>query len=211
MRASILSITDIILGITCLVSILALRYPSVKALMIFHPVTMREQRQWYRLLTSGFIHGDFVHLAVNMLVFWSFGSVIESYYASGIVGDGGAQKFMALYFGGIIVSSIPSYFRHRNDPNYAALGASGGVAAVVFASILFEPWQNLYVYGVIAIPQILAGAAYLYYSWYKDKQANDNIGHMAHFAGAIWGFVFTGLLNADLFVRFLQKAMLGPA
>jgi membrane associated rhomboid family serine protease len=109
------------------------------------------------------------------------------------------------------VLSFTRYVRPNYVPLFAALVASGGVAAVVFASILFEPWQNLYLYGVIAIPQILAGAAYLYYSWYKDKQANDNIGHMAHFAGAIWGFVFSGLLNADLFVRFLQKAMLGPA
>jgi membrane associated rhomboid family serine protease len=205
-----MSVTNVIVGITCLVSVLALRFPAGKALLIFHPVTMREQQQWYRLLTSGFIHGDFLHLAINMFVLWSFGNVIESYYATGIVGAYGTQKFMALYFGGIIVSSIPSYIRHKRDPRYAALGASGGVAAVVFAAILFEPWQNLYLYGVIAIPQIVAGAAYLYYSWYKDKQANDNVGHMAHFAGAIWGFVFTGLLNLGLFAHFLHQTLQGP-
>lgn len=205
-----MSITEVIVGITCFVSVLALRFPAGKAVLIFHPVTMRQQHQWYRLLTSGFIHGDFLHLAINMLVFWSFGSVIESYFTSGIVGGHGAQKFMALYFGGIIFSSLPSFFRHSKNPGYAALGASGGVAAVVFAAILFEPWQNLYLYGVLAIPQIVAGAAYLYYSWYKDKQASDNVGHMAHFAGAIWGFVFTGLLNTELFVRFLQLALQGP-
>jgi len=115
-----------------------------------------------------------------------------------------------LYFGGIVVSSVPSYLRHNRNPNYAALGASGGVSAVVFAAILFEPWQNLYLYGVIAIPQILAGAAYLYYSWYKDKNSSDNIGHMAHLTGAIWGFVFTGFMNFELFIQFLQKTLQGP-
>jgi membrane associated rhomboid family serine protease len=182
-----------------------------KALLIFHPVTMREQQQWYRLLTSGFIHADVMHLAINMFVLLSFGNAIESYYTSGYLGVYGAQKFMALYFGGIIVASLPSYFRHSKDPRYAALGASGGVAAVVFAAILFEPWQNLYLYGVLAIPQILAGAAYLFYSWYKDRQAADNIGHLAHFTGAIWGFAFTGLLNIELFVRFWQKMLQGPS
>ena len=100
--------------------------------------------------------------------------------------------------------------RHNKNPNYAALGASGGVSAVVFAAILFEPWQNLYLFGVIAIPQILASVAYLFYSWYKDKKSTDNIGHMAHFTGAVWGFLFTGFMNFELFTRFLQKTLHGP-
>ena len=81
---------------------------------------------------------------------------------------------------------------------------------MVFAVIIFEPWQNLYLYGVIAIPQILAGIGYLVYSWYQDKNANDNIGHMAHLTGAIWGFLFTGVMNFGLFSRFLQKTLEGP-
>ena len=97
-----LTITNIIVGITCLVSLLALRYPVATALLIFHPVTMREQQQWYRLLTSGFIHGDVMHLAINMFVLWSFGNVIESYYASGYLGAQGALKYMLLYFGQMV-------------------------------------------------------------------------------------------------------------
>ena len=97
------------------------------------------------------------------------------------------------------------------DPGYAALGASGGVSAVVFAAILFEPWQNLYLYGAIPIPQILAGAAYLVYSWYQDKRGGGNVAHMAHFTGAIWGFLVTGLMRPELFVRFFEKALQGPA
>lgn len=205
-----MSITEVIVAITCLISLLAMRYPMGKAVLIFHPVTMRKQQQWYRLLTAGFIHADLTHLLINMFVLWSFGNAVESYFAAGLLGAYDAHKYMALYFGGIIVSSIPGYFRHRTDPSYAALGASGGVAAVVFAAILFEPWQNLYLYGLIAIPQLLAGAAFLYYCWYKDRNANDNVGHVAHLAGAIWGFFFTGLLNIDLFVQFLQKTLQGP-
>ena len=205
-----LSITNIIVGITCLVSYVALQNQTGKAQLIFHPVTIREHHQWYRFLTSGFVHADLTHLVINMFVLWSFGNAIERYFYPGYLGEFGAQKYMALYFGGIVVSSIPSYVRHNKNPNYAALGASGGVSAVVFAAILFEPWQNLYLYGVIAIPQILAGAAYLFYSWYKDKKSTDNIGHMAHFTGAVWGFLFTGIMNFELFTRFLQKTLQGP-
>ena len=103
-----------------------------------------------------------VHLAINMFVLWSFGNAIEKYYFPTFLGEFAAQKFMLLYqySGGIVAASVPSYIRHNKNPRYAALGASGGVSAVVFAAILFEPWQNLYLYGVIAIPQILAGCPY---------------------------------------------------
>jgi membrane associated rhomboid family serine protease len=205
-----ISITNIIVGITCLVSLVGLQNQTVKGLLIFHPATIREHHQWYRFLTSGFVHTDMVHLAINMFVLWSFGNAIESYYYPAYLGEFSAEKYMALYVGGIVTSSLPSYLRHNRNPRYAALGASGGVSAVVFAAILFEPWQNLYLYGVIAIPQILAGAAYLFYSWYMDKRSTGNIGHMAHFTGAVWGFLVTGFMNVELFTRFLQKTLDGP-
>ena len=211
MNGYALSITDITVGITCLVSIVLMRNRPGKARLLFHPVTIREQNEWHRFLISGFVHADMVHLAVNMFVLWSFGNAIERHYFPALIGDFSAQKYMVLYFGGIVAASVPDYIRHNKNPGYAALGASGGVSAVVFAAILFEPWRNLYLYGVIAIPQILAGAAYLYYSWYHDKRASDKIAHMAHFAGAIWGFVATGLMNPSLFARFIEKALQGPA
>ena len=211
MNSGALSITNITVIITCLVSIILMQNRAGKALLIFHPATIRENHQWYRFLTCGFVHADFMHLAINMFVLWSFGNAVETFYFPTFLSEFSAQKYMLLYFGGIIVASVPSYVRHNRDPGYAALGASGGVSAVVFAAILFEPWQNLYLYGVIAIPQILAGAAYLYYSWYQDKRAADNVGHMAHFSGAVWGFLVTGLMNPELFVRFIQKALEGPS
>ncbi len=211
MAGSALSITNITVGITCLVSIILMQNRAGKALLVFHPATIREHHQWYRFLTSGFVHADTVHLAINMFVLWSFGNAIERFYFPTFLGEFSVQKFTLLYFGGIIAASVPSYLRHNKNPGYAALGASGGVSAVVFAAILFEPWQNLYLYGVIAIPQILAGAAYLLYSWYQDKRAADNIGHMAHFTGAVWGFLFTGLMSPDLFIRFIRKALQGPS
>ncbi|MDJ0748609.1 MAG: rhomboid family intramembrane serine protease [Woeseiaceae bacterium] len=211
MDSQALSITNITVGITCLISFILMQNRAGMARLLFHPVTIRQNHQWYRFLTSGFVHADMVHLLVNMFVLWSFGNAIERSYYPAFLGDFTAQKFMLLYFGGIVAASVPDFVRYNRNANYAALGASGGVSAVVFAAILFEPWQNLYLYGVIGIPQILAGAAYLYYSWYQDRRAKDNIAHMAHFAGAVWGFVITGLMNPALFARFIEKALQGPS
>ncbi len=212
MNPEFLTITNLIVGITCLISYMVMQNREGKSKLIFHPVTIKGQNEWHRFLTSGFIHADWWHLGINMFVLWSFGNAVEKYLYPHFLGaEFSTLKYMALYFGGIIFSSIPSYLRYHDAPHYAALGASGGVSAVVFAVIFFEPWQNLYLYGIIAIPQILAGVAYLYYSWYMDKKGTDNIGHMAHFTGAVWGFFFTGFMNVDLFARFIQKTLEGPS
>lgn len=211
MTETTLSLTNIIVGITCLISFVLMKNRDGQLFLIFHPVTIREKNQWYRFLTSGFIHADAMHLIINMFVLWSFGNAVEKFLYPAFLGENIGPKFLILYFGGIVVSSIPSYLRHSHNSGYAALGASGGVSAVVFAAIMFAPWENLYLYGAIPIPQILAGAGYLYYSWYKDRSADDNIGHMAHFTGALWGFVFTGLMNFSLFGQFVQKVLEGPS
>jgi len=211
MSSDLLTITNLIVGLTCLISFGLMENQQGKSVLIFHPASIKGDKHWYRFLSSGFIHADFWHLAINMFVLWSFGNAIELAFYPHFLGEFSTLKYLALYFGGIVVASIPSYLRHKDDPSYAALGASGGVSAVVFAIILFAPWENLYLYGVIAIPQILAGIAYLYYSWYKDKKGTDNIGHMAHFTGALWGLVFTCLMNPGLFSRFIELTLRGPS
>ncbi|MFQ3246340.1 MAG: membrane associated rhomboid family serine protease [Arenicella sp.] len=211
MNPDLYTATNLIVAITCLVSFLAFNSSVLRGQLIFHPLTINRNKQWYRFLTSGFIHGDGMHLAINMLVLWSFGNALENAYYPNAMGDNSLIIYLMLYLGGIAVSSIPSYLKHRSNANYSALGASGGVSAVVFSVIVFAPWQNLYLYGVIAIPQILAGGAYLYYSWYRDKKGGDNVGHMAHLSGAIWGFVFTCCMNFGLFPSFIQKTLAGPS
>ena len=99
------SITDIIVGITCLVSFVGLQNRTGKNLLIFHPVTIREHHQWHSFLTSGFVHADWAHLLINMFVLWSFGNAIETGYYPAYVGEFSAAKYMALYLGGIVVSS----------------------------------------------------------------------------------------------------------
>ena len=210
MNQDLLSTTNIIVVITCVVSFLAFNNSSLRGHLIFHPLTINRHQHWYRFLSYGFIHGGGMHLAINMFVLWSFGNAVETIYYPVALEQNSQILYLLLYFGGVAVSSIPSYLQHKSNANYFAVGASGGVSAVVFAVIVFAPWQNLYLYGVLPIPQILAGVAYLYYSWYMDKKGGDNIGHMAHFSGAIWGFVFTCCVNFNLFPHFLRQTIAGP-
>lgn len=210
MQSDLFSLTNIIVALTVGISFLGFNNRELINQLIFHPVSVEKGKQYQRFLTSGFIHADGWHLAVNMFVLWSFGNLIENAYYPHFLGEPVWLKFLILYLGGKIFASIPSFIRHKDDSRYMALGASGGVSAVVFACIVFAPWQNLYLYGVLPIPQIIAGGAYLYYSWYRDKKHNDNIGHMAHFAGAIWGFVITMVMQPKLVSHFVEFTLKGP-
>jgi len=211
MNPDLITATNLIVAITCVVSFLAFNDSRLRGHLLFHPLTINRNKHWYRFISYGFVHGSGMHLAINMFVLWSFGNAVEESYYPLALGENSLILYLILYFGGVVVSSIPSYLKHKSNANYSAVGASGGVSAVVFAIIVFAPWQNLYLYGVLPIPQILAGVAYLYYSWYMDKKGGDNIGHMAHFSGAIWGFVFTCCMNVDLLPHFIQQTLAGPS
>ncbi len=172
--------------------------------LIFNPYMITERRQWYRFITSGFIHADWMHLIINMLVLWSFGNVVERYYQA-IFEEKAVFYFIMLYLGALIVSIAPSYKRHMHNAAYNALGASGAVAAVLFTAILFQPLEKVYLYGIIGLPGILLGVAYLAYSYYMDKKGGDFINHDAHFWGAVFGVVFTIALKPSIFLHFLDQ------
>ncbi|MBL0342018.1 MAG: rhomboid family intramembrane serine protease [Bacteroidetes bacterium] len=196
--------TNVIVFITVLLSIIAFYNKEVMNKLIFNPYMITEHRQWYRFITSGFIHADWLHLAVNMLVLWSFGNVVERYY-NGIFEEKGYFYYSLLYIGGLVISITPSYKRNLHNPGYNALGASGAVAAVLFAAILFRPLDKIYLYGIIGLPGIFLGLAYLAYSYYMDKKGGGIINHDAHFWGAVFGVLFTVLLKPSIFLHFLDQ------
>ncbi len=196
--------TNALVGITVLLSILAFYNSDVMARLIFNPYMVTERKQWYRFISSGFIHADWIHLAVNMLVLWSFGNVVERYFVS-IFEEKGLFYYLLLYLGGLLISITPSYKRNMHNAGYNALGASGAVAAVLFAAILFRPLDKIYLYGIIGIPGILVGVSYLAYSYYMDKKGGGNINHDAHLWGAVFGLLFTILLKPTIFLHFLDQ------
>jgi membrane associated rhomboid family serine protease len=196
--------TEFIVIFTAIISLLAFYNHELMYKLIFNPYMITERRQWYRFVTSGFIHADWMHLIINMLVLWSFGKVVEEYYNE-IFESKGTWYFILLYLGGIVISITPSYKRHKHNAGYNGLGASGAVSAVLFAAILFQPLQKIYLYGLIGLPGILMGVAYLVYSYYMDKKGGDNVNHDAHFWGAVYGVIFTIALKPAIFLYFLDQ------
>lgn len=137
-----------------------------------------------RMVTSGFLHADFNHLLFNMLTLYFFAPVVVTYL--------GATYFVLIYVGALVVGSLLSFQFHKDEPYYSAIGASGAVTGVLYAAILLNPSMSLYLFFIpIPIPAWLFGVAYLLYSIYGMRAKKDNIGHDAHFGGAIAGYVLT--------------------
>lgn len=201
-------ITYVIIGITVLVSLACFGNRGLFYKLSLSPYNAVEKKQWYRVLTHAFVHADTMHLLINMLVLWSFGTAVEGIFAHlgalGVIRHPGFH-FVLLYAGGILFSSIPDVFRYRHDYHYNSIGASGAVSAVVFASIFFSPWNKIYLMAVLPIPGILFGAAYLWYSQYMNRRGTDNINHNAHFYGAVFGFIYPVLMKPQLIHVFLEN------
>lgn len=196
-------VTYIIIGVTVLISFAGYNNSNLMRQFMMNPYAINNRNQYYRFITSGFIHADHVHLFFNMFSLYFFGTTIE--YIFGIVFESsGTLYFLALYFLGIIVSDIPSFMKHRHDPGYNALGASGGVASVIFASIIFQPLANIYIY-FVPIPGFILGIAYIFFSWYQGKKANDNVNHDAHLYGALFGVIFCAVLYPQSLPQFVEQ------
>ncbi len=192
-----------LIAITCLISILAFNNKDLMGKFIFHPVSVKEHKQWYRLLTSGFLHADWNHLIFNMLTLFFFGGNVEKLFE--MIGLGGAVGYILFYLAAIVVSSLPSYFKHKNNDHYYALGASGAVSAVMFAVVLFAPWSTILLKFIIPIPFILYAVGYIAYSAYMDKKGGDNIGHSAHLYGALFGIAFMLVAYPESFKIFIEQ------
>jgi membrane associated rhomboid family serine protease len=199
-------VTLLIILVTCAVSILCfngrLNFHALK----FNAFEVWNRRQWHRILSYGLVHGSWGHLLFNMLTLYFFGSVVEKYFAAAFGSPQGAILYVVLYVTALTVSTLGDLFKFREDPNYNAVGASGAVSAVLFASILFEPQMGIYIFFIpIPIPGYIFAPLYLLYCWYMARRNIDNIGHSAHFWGAVYGFAFPLICRPDIFSHFLGQ------
>jgi membrane associated rhomboid family serine protease len=203
-------ITLIIVIITCLVSITAFRRRELFYRLDLSPVRVVHKQEYYRFFTHAFLHADWVHLGINMLVLYMFGTYIEQAFFQLEEADiifSGSFYYVLLYLLSIALASVSTVTRYRNDEGYSAVGASGAVSAIVFSYIFFAPMEKIYFYMVLPIPGIIFGVLYLLYSSYMSRRSRDNINHSAHFWGAVVGFVFPILLEPGLFMLFLEKLL----
>lgn len=200
------SITLIIIIITAAVSITAFNREELMARYQFNAYMISHRKQYYRFITHAFLHADWMHLIINMLVLYSFGQFVEGnlrYYFGSI----SPLLYIFMYFGSVIFSSLSTYRKHKNNHWYNAVGASGAVSAVMFSSVVFGPFMMIYLYGIIPLPALLWAALYVAYSVYAGSKANDNINHDAHLWGGLFGMIFTLVLDKDIAARFLEQLL----
>ncbi len=148
----------------------------------FHIGSIRSGDQ-FRMISSGFLHADIGHLFFNMFTLYMFAPVVTSHF--------GNASFFLIYVGSLVFGSLLTLSMHKNDYGYRAIGASGAVTGIIYSAILIQPDMMLGLFYVIPIPAYLFGIGYLLYSIYGMKAKNDNIGHTAHFGGAIGGYLIT--------------------
>ena len=196
------NITLSIIIITSIISLAGFRNGKIVDSLIFWPPAINKKYQYYRFVTCGLIHADYMHLIFNMVTLYFFGTIMEVYYQ----GELGLQKnyYLALYICSLIASNIPTYLKHRNDYNYRSLGASGAVSAVLFAFILLRPWQRIFVL-FFPVPAIIYGALFLFYSAYMSRRGGGNVNHDAHFYGALFGILFTIAIRPDVINTFMNE------
>jgi membrane associated rhomboid family serine protease len=177
-------------------SILAFNNQELMGKMYFYPYVMNNNRsEWHRFLSHALVHANWPHLIFNMLALYTFGQGIEHLL--------GSTLFVILYFSAAVASSISDYQKNKNNSRYLAVGASGAIAAMIFCSILHNPWGGGFLVFFIPMPPIVFGVAYLAYSYYMSTKENQQIGHSAHFHGAVYGILFTLLVVPDALSHFL--------
>ncbi|MEB3766228.1 rhomboid family intramembrane serine protease [Acinetobacter sp. MD2] len=191
------SITLII--ITVIVSLMAFSNQALMNRLIFWPPAM-QKGQYDRFITHGFVHADGMHLLFNMMTLFFFGSAIEQFYRQYAFNMG----FVLFYLGGLIVAILPSYLKHKNDYQWASLGASGAVSAVLFAYILFKPWKLILVF-FVPVPAIIFAVLYVAYSIWAAKRTGQHVNHSAHLWGAAYGVIVTILINPKVLPHFLAE------
>jgi membrane associated rhomboid family serine protease len=165
---------------------------------LFRPYWFLRRKEYHTVVTSALVHGDLMHLLFNMMTFY--------FFAFGLERAIGTTWFVILYSAGLLVSHAGTYFKHKNEPDYACLGASGAISAVLFASIVFFPDQSLFIIPIpVPIPAPLFAIGYLAYTYWAAKQQQGRINHDAHLGGALTGLAFVALVAPSAYENLVRS------
>ena len=172
--------------------------PSLIERNLFRPHWLVPRNEWHTLVTSGFLHADVMHLLFNAFTFLAFGFGLERTL--------GTPAFLALYAFGLLVSDAGTWLKHRHEPEYRSLGASGAILAVLFASIVYHPESSIFILPIpVPIPAPIFALCYLAYSWWAARRARGRVNHDAHIAGAAAGVAFVAVTDWPAVMQALQS------
>jgi len=204
------SLSFLIMAVTVAISLLAWQKPAWLDAMTMSPYRIHKKQEYWRFLTSGFIHADFTHLFFNLFSFYFFGTQLEYIFSIIFPGIGGAV-YVLFYLLAILVADLPTYFKQRNNSYFNSLGASGAVSAVIFAGIMFFPTEKIYLFGVVGIPGFIYAGLFTWYSIAMDRKGRDYVNHSAHLYGGLFGVLFITMTRPGTWIDFIQQimAMLG--
>lgn len=201
-----MTVTVLLIIIISIISYVTWQKPGLQHKMLFHPYSIKQRNEYFRFITAGFVHSGWLHLFFNMFTLYFFGVILERHFEYNF-GPEGFAYLLVLFLLGVIVSDIPTYVKYKDAPHYRAVGASGGVAAVIFSSIMFYPTNDLCLYGILCIPGFILGPLFLIYSYYQGQRMADNINHDAHFYGALFGIAFSLFVDPRVFGHFITQVV----
>lgn len=204
-----MSITLIIVIFTAIVSIIAFTNHDFFLKLKHFPVAEARNKEYYRMLTSGFLHGDYIHLFMNMFVLYEFGRYVENHFTDLFGLATGNFLFLFFYLIMIVIADYPTFLKHKGNPYFSSVGASGAVSGILFMYIILNPWAMLGLFAIIPIPAIVFGALYLWYSSWASKHGHDLVDHDAHFYGAIAGVLILIAIQPGILPLFLKKLIEG--
>jgi len=205
-----ITITLLIVGVTVFISWRAFNDQGLFEKLKHYPFVENRDKEYYRFLSSGFVHGHGIHLVFNMYVLFTFGNQVEQIFIYEF-GNFGRILYVFFYLSAIVAADIPTFLKHKMNPSFASIGASGAVSAIVFVFILFDPWQGLtfIFFPFFSIPAFILGIGYLAYSSWASNRDGGRIDHSAHLAGAIHGIVFMIALRPNLMLEFVESVRRG--
>lgn len=211
------TLTLAIAAVTVLVSLNGFGNPERLSKWMMNPYKVLHYREYNRLFTHGFIHADYMHLFFNMFVFYQFGEMVELVFTnpgafSQVTGletfwgeTTGRVYFAVLYFGAILAGALPSLLKHRDNPDYNSLGASGAVSAILIVFIVMFPMAQLALFFVIPMPAFVAGILFFVYEGYMNKRGRTGIAHDAHIFGALFGVLFITIVAPSVWSNFIAQ------
>lgn len=165
---------------------------------MLRPYAVAHEGKWYQIITSGFIHADLWHLLFNMLAFYFFAFPLEGAFLHPL-------EFLLIYFGSMALADVSTILKHKDNPDYASVGASGAIAGILFSSILYMPYGSIMIFPIpFGIPAPIFGILFLVYSYYIGRKVESFVNHEAHFWGALSGVAITIILDPSVIPHFFS-------